>query len=99
MATSTYPRPSHNEIGVTRRAVGLSLVLVEPSLAEGMQAEAADEVLEVVLSPHGGDAAAADGLVALPAQQPLPGVEVQGTEGTAIQLHEAASSEGLQAVL
>ena len=73
-------------------------MLGEASLAEWMQAEAAGEVLGVVLAPQGGDAAAGDGLLAAPAQHPLPGVEVQRTEGTSLQLHEAASGEGLQAV-
>ena len=74
-------------------------MLLEDALAELPQTEGAHKVLGVKLAIEGGDAAARDGLAAAAAQGALPGVEVQRAEGSALQLHEAAVSERLQAVL
>lgn len=79
-------------------AVGLLLLLLKAALAEGLQAEVADQVVWVELGPHGGDAAPQDGLLAGLAQA-APGLVVVGlTQGLAIVLEEAAVDEGAVAL-
>lgn len=50
-----------DEAGV---AVGLVLLLLEAAFAEGLQTEVTHKVVGVEFGPHGGDAAAQDGLLA-----------------------------------
>lgn len=45
-------------------AVGLVLLLLEAAFAQGLQAEVTHEMVGVEFGPHGGDAAAQDGLLA-----------------------------------
>lgn len=56
-------------------------------------------MLGVKFSIKSRDATACDWLATASTQSALPRVEVQRAEGSAIQLHETAVSEGLQAVL
>lgn len=56
-------------------------------------------MLRVELAIESRDAAARDGLTAAAAQSALPGVKMHRAEGSTIQLHETAISEGLQTVL
>lgn len=55
-------------------------------------------MLRVKLAIESRDAAARDGLTTATTEGALPRVEVNGAEGSTIQLHETAISEGLQAV-
>lgn len=68
-------------------------------MAELPQTEGTHKVLRVKLAIESRDAAARDGLTTATTEGALPRVEVNGAEGSTIQLHETAISEGLQAVL
>lgn len=56
-------------------------------------------MLGVKLAAESRDAAARDGFATATTQSALPGVKVDRAEGSTVQLHEAAISEGLQTVL
>lgn len=90
---------SQKEFVEANWTVRLPSLLLEDALAELPQTESTHKVLGMKLALESRDAAAYDGLATAAAQGALPGVKVQSTEGLTIQLHEAAISEGLQAVL
>lgn len=84
-----------DEAGV---AVGLVLLLLEAAFAQGLQAEVAHQVVGVELGPHGGDAAAQDGLLA-GLTQGAAGLMVVGlTQRVTLVFKEAAVDEGAVAL-
>lgn len=90
---------SHKEFVKAGQAVWLPFLLLEDALPELPKTEGAHKVLGVKLAAESRDAAACDGFATAATQSALPGVEVDWAEGSTVQLHEAAISEGLQTVL
>lgn len=89
----------HKEFLEANQAVRLPALLLDDALVELPQTEGAHKVLRVKLAAQGRDAAARDGLAAASTQGALAGVVVERAEQSAVQLHEAAVSEGLPALL
>lgn len=84
-----------DEAGV---AVRLVLLLLEAAFAQRLQAEVAHQVVRVEFGPHGGDAAAQDGLLA-GLTHAAPGLVVVGlAQRLALVLEEAAVDEGAVAL-
>lgn len=75
------------------------MLLLDDALVELPQTQGAHKVLRVKLAAQGRDAAARDGLAAASAQGAPHRVVVERAEQSAVQLHEAAVSEGLPALL
>lgn len=90
---------SHKEFVEANQAVRLPLLLLDDALAELPQTEGAHKVLGVKLAAESRDAAARDGPATASTQGALLGVVVERAERSAVQLHEAAISEGLQTLL
>ena len=80
-------------------AVGLVLLLLEAALAQGLEAEVADQVVGVELGPHGGDAATQDGLLAGLAEAAPALVVVGLAQRLALVLEETPVHEGAVALL
>lgn len=89
----------HKELLEANQAVRLPAALLDDALVELPQTEGAHKMLRVKLAAQGRDAAARDGLAAGSTQGALAGVVVERAEQSAVQLHEAAVSEGLPALL
>ena len=85
-----------DEAGV---AVRLVLLLLEAAFAQGLQAEVTHEVVRVELGPHGGDAAAQDGLLAGLTHAAAGLVVVGLAQRLTLVFEEAAVDEGAVALL
>ena len=90
---------SSEELDEAGVAVGLVLLLLEAALAQGLEAEVADQVVGVELGPHGGDAAAQDGLLAGLAEAAPALVVVGLAQWLALVFEETAVHEGAVALL
>lgn len=80
-----------NEAGV---AVGFALLLLEAAFTQRLLAEVAHQVVGVELGPHGGDAAAQDGLLACLTHAAAGLVVVGLAQRLALVFEEAAVDEG-----
>lgn len=85
-----------DEAGV---AVGLVLLLLEAAFAQGPQAEVTHKVVGVEFSPHGGDAAAQDWLLAGLTHAPTRLMVVGLTQRFTLVFEEAAVDKGCVALL
>lgn len=94
-----YPVSLTKEFDEAGVAVWFVLLLFEAALAQGLQAEVTHQVVGVEFSPHGGDTAAQDGLLA-GLTHAAAGLMVMGlTQWLSLVFKEAAIDEGAVALL